>query len=192
MKISNSERKLNNKGFSLIELIVVVAVMVITVAAATVTVSMLDSSYVEDTERAIKDYIGIARTKSMSVAAKDWHIAIGKEGTEYYTYLYKTVEKKVLEGGVEVIKEETTLMEKKKLSKKVQPSFGIKTDSMVNIDASNVLKIHFDAATGKICKVTLGGVNQDITSGIGYIGLVRNDYDINLKLFYNTGKCERE
>ena len=89
MKISSSEKKLNNKGFSLMELIVVLAIMIVMVGAATVTVSMLDSSYVEDAERGIKDYIALARTKSMSVAAKDWYVSISKEDADYYVSLYK-------------------------------------------------------------------------------------------------------
>ena len=190
MKISSSERKLNNKGFSLIELIVVIAIMAILTGAAIVTVSMLDSSYVEDAEMGVKDYISMTRTKSMSVAAKDWYMSIGKEGQEYYAYLYKVVEEASPSGGTGTTK--TKLIEKRSLGNKVDITFGVKSDDMKAIDASMNLELHFDASTGKVYKVLYGGVEKSVTSGIGYIGIKKNDYDICLKVFYNTGKCERE
>lgn len=194
MKINNSERKLNNKGFSLMELIVVLAIMVVMAGAAAVTVSMLDSSYVEDAERGIKDCISMARTKSMSVAAKDWYVSVTKEGSDYYVNLFKVTEEVVQVGGVDVTEEKVTLIEKKKLGAKITIKYLDKSDSTPKtVDASMNLDMHFDAATGKINSVKIGGTTGDImTDGIGYINIVRNDYAINLKVFFNTGKCERE
>ena len=119
MKIDSSERKLNNEGFSLMELIVVMAIMIVLAATAAVTVSMLDSSYVEDAERGIKDYISLGRTKSMSVSASDWYVTVGKEGKDYYVYLYKDVKKIVSDGGVDKEITETVLVEKKKIGTKI-------------------------------------------------------------------------
>lgn len=192
MKISSSERKLNNKGFSLLELIVTISVMLVLVGIAVATVAVLDSSYVQDAERGIKDYVSMARTKSMSVAAKDWYMSVSKEDSDYYAYLYKVVEKKVEEGGVLVTKEEISLFEKKKLGAKLDIYFGNDTTSMTKVDDDNPLKIYFDPSTGKVKMVTVGSGSMDITSGIGYIKIVRNDYEAVLKVFYNTGKCERE
>lgn len=189
MKIINSERKLNNKGFSLVELIVVIAIMAIVTGVAMATVSMLDSSYVEDAERGIKDYISLGRTKSMSVAAKEWYIAVGKEDKDYYVYLYKVTE--------ENSQNLTSLIDKKKLGAKVSISYGNDKDNQFLIGQTK-LQMYFNPQTGKIAKVILdydGNGTNDIpenNTGIGYIGIVRNDYDIDLKVFFNTGKCERE
>ena len=196
MKIGSSERKLNNRGFSLMELIVTMAIMIVLVGAATVTVSMLDSSYVEDAERGIKDYIGLARTKSMSVSASDWYVTIGKEDSDYYVYLYKTVERVVANGGVNTTEFETSLVEKKKIGKKISISYKTDTtENFMDITDEKKLEFHFDPATGKIVKVRYNDVDiasTRLASGIGYIGISRNDYDIVLKVFYNTCKCERE
>lgn len=192
MKINNSERKLNNKGFTLMELIVVVAIMIVMAGAAAVTVSMLDSSYVEDAERGIKDYISMARTKSMSVSAKDWYVSITKEGNEYYANLYKVTVEIVASGGVDTEVTKVTLIEKQKLGAKITISFRSEDGTVTNLDASNNLELHFDSATGKVNLVKLGAATPGIGSGIGSIGIKRNDYAINLKVFYNTGKCERE
>ncbi len=190
MKINNSELKLNNKGFSLIELIVTIAIIAIMAGAAAVTVSMLDSSYVEDAERGLKDSIGMARTKSMSVSAKDWYVSIGKEGSSYYACLYKVEES---DSGVETI-----LIEKEELGAKIKMTYTKDKDYAVSfktISGNNKLELHMDPATGKVNKVVYGdgsGEPEDISEGIGYIGISRNDYKIILKVFYNTGKCERE
>ena len=192
MKISNSERKLNNKGFSLMELIVVIAIMIVMVGAATVSVAMLDSSYVEDAERGIKDYIALARTKSMSVSAKDWYMSIGKQGADYYAYLYKVVEVPVSDNPDDGVVEQIILVEKKTLGRKLTISFGTTEANIIDITSTNELQLHFDSATGKIKEVKVGPTNYETTSGIGNIYINRNDYDIKLKVFYNTGKCERE
>ena len=192
MKISNSDRKLNNKGFSLMELIVVVAIMIVMAGAAAVTVSMLDSSYVEDAERGIKDYIALGRTKSMSVSAKDWYMAVEKDGAEYYACLYKVVEEPVSDNPDDGVVENVYVVEKKKLGSKLDNSFGTTEFDKISITSTNQLQLHFDSATGKIKEVTVGPTNFATTSGIGNIFITRNDYDIKLKVFYNTGKCERE
>lgn len=193
MKIDSSERKLNNEGFSLMELIVVMAIMIVLAATAAVTVSMLDSSYVEDAERGIKDYLAMARTKSMSVAATDWYMSIGKEGSDYYAYIYKVDTKEINTGGVISYEYPESLLEKKKLGAKISITYVNGSGSAVDITSSNKLKIYFDSATGKVKKIMYGSSEQTMSStGIGYIGIARNDYDINLKVFYNTGKCERE
>lgn len=198
MKISSSEKKLNNKGFSLMELIVVLAIMIVMVGAATVTVSMLDSSYVEDAERGIKDYIALARTKSMSVAAKDWYVSISKEDADYYVSLYKIVEKEVEDAGVVTSITEEYLVEKKKLGAKISISYGSKVDeddeaiTWSDISNGDKVNLHFDPATGKVNSVFHNVASVSVSSGIGYINITRNDYKINLKVFYNTGKCERE
>ena len=192
MKIRNSERKLNNKGFSLMELIVVVAIMIVMVGAAAVTVSMLDSSYVEDAERGIKDYIALGRTKSMSVSAKDWYMSVAKDGSDYYACLYKVVEEPISDDPDAGVEDKVYIVEKKKLGNKLTIEFGTTDDNKIDITSTNELQLHFDAATGKIKEVKVGPTTFSTTSGIGNIYITRNDYDIKLKVFFNTGKCERE
>lgn len=195
MKTRHSERKLNNKGFSLMELIVTVAIMIILVGAATATVVMLDSSYVEDAERGIKDYISLARTKSMSVSAKDWYMVITTEDNNYYACVYKVVEKKVEGAGDGSTESVAELIEKQKLGTKITITYRDEnTNKSKVVDNNATLELHFDPSTGKINQVIYDDFNQtdDVTSGIGYIGIQRNDYKIDLKVFYNTGKCERE
>lgn len=190
-----SQKKINNKGFTLIELIVVLAIMVVMVGAATVTVTMLNSSYAEDAERGIKDYISLGRTKSMSIAAKEWYVSITKIDDNYYACLYKVTQEVDADGNTNT---NTSLIEKNELGNKISIYFAVGKDDSGNIvdkkliDDTNELRFYFDPSTGKINNVKYGMNNQSVTSGIGYVCIARNDYVINLKVFYNTCKCERE
>lgn len=184
--MKRSRAHLNNKGFSLIELIVVLAIMVVLVAMVFASSSILDGSYVKDAERAVTDYVAMARSKSMSVAAKSWYITVTQEDGEYVIKLYKETE----EGEGEDQEKVTQLMESEKLGSKVTMSYG--KDTKTTITSANELKMYFDASTGKVKEVKLGNNKQNINDGIGYIGIVSGTYDITLKVFYNTGKCERE
>lgn len=183
MKIKHSEKKLNNRGFSLLELIVVIAVMIVLVGAVIVSSSILDGSYVKEAESSIKDYLAIARTKSMSVAAKEWFMTITKDGDGYAVRVCKTTE----DGGTEV----TTVVEEKEFNKRVKVTFGDKV-TMNAVDAGSDLRIYFKPSTGGVDKVYLGATEISKSGGIGYLSLGRGTYEITMKLFYNTGKCERE
>lgn len=182
MKIRRTGTQLNNKGFSLVELIVVIAIMVVLVAAVVASSSMMDSSYVKDAERGIKDYISTARSKSMSVVAKEWCVKITKEDDSYVVQLIKTVEE---DGELK-----TKIVDSYDLGKKIIITFG---DQMkVGVDETTPLSLYFNSSTGKISKVLYGDQQCNISSGLGYIGIKCGSYDIVLKVFYNTGKCERE
>ena len=173
----------------MLELIVTIAVMVVLVATVIASSSVLDGSYVKDAERGVEDYITIARSKSMSVAARDWYMTISKDGSAYVVRLNKVVE--IVNEEDDTVTYNTVLVDEQELGNKVTVTFG-KDAAMQTISAENELDISFDPATGKVDKVRLNGTDVDISAGIGYIGIKRGTYDITLKVYYNTGKCERE
>ena len=180
---------IGNKGFSLMELIVVIAIMMVLVAAVFASSSVINSSYVKETGRGIEDYFTTARSKSMSVVAIDWYMEITMEDGEYITKLCK-VEETTVSGSTIT---NTIDVNKEYYNGKVTVTFddGSGLGSKV-ISDSTPLCVYFDSSTGKVKKVTVGGVDADITSGIGLIEVVCGDYDLSIKLFYNTGKVEKE
>lgn len=188
MKTKRLSSHLNNEGFSLVELIVVIAIMVVLIAVAIVSASMVDSSYVKEMEQGVEDYYAMTRTKSMSVSAKEWYMELTTESGEYTIKMCKVVEEAV-EGGTSELK--TVEVDKDVYNDKIKVVFNDGVSER-ELSSSAPLRIYFDAASGKVKKVTIDGIEQDISSGIGRIGISRNDYDIVMKLFYNTGKIERE
>lgn len=187
MKTKMQSSHLNNKGFSLMELIVVMAIMVVLVAVGIASSSILNSSYAKEVEQGIEDYVSLARSKSMSVSAKEWFMVLTTENGEYMTKLCKTTEETV----GEATQTKTTDIEKNEYNSKVTVEFNDGVNSW-NIDEDSPLCMYFDSATGKVKKVTVAGVEVDITSGIGRVEIVSGSYEITMKIFYNTGKCERE
>lgn len=186
--IRNSDRKLNNKGFSLIELIISISILVIVTAIATASYALLDGSYVKDAERGLMDSIALARTRAMSVSAREWKLVITTDATgSYYAYIYKTEEITDDAGNTST---NTFIFEKEELGNKLQIAFGSGDGSVIS--STNQLTFIYDPTTGKVKSVTLGGTPQNITSGVGNITITRNDYKAKLKVYYNTGKCERE
>lgn len=184
---SHLNRGINNKGFSLMELIVVIAIMAVFVAVAIASSSILSTSNVKEVEQGIEDYVTMARTKSMSVSAKEWYMMVTVEDGDYVTKLCKTVEESV--GETTELK--TVEVDENDYNNSVTVTFKDGVSSWV-IDEATPLCIYFDSATGKASKVTVAGTNASIANGIGRIEISDGSYDIVMKIFYNTGKCERE
>lgn len=178
---------MNNRGFSLLELIVVIAVMAILVGVVVASSSMLDSSYVKEVERGIEDYVNMAKSKSMSVSAREWYVELTVYKGEYVTRLCRTEE---TEAGEET-KLRTVTVDEESYNNRATVTFDDGVSARA-ISASAPLCIYFDNATGRVSRITVGGVEADMSSGIGTIAIGSGSYDIVLRLFYNTGKCERE
>lgn len=180
-------KNMNNRGFSLLELIVVIAVMAILVGVVVASSSMLDSSYVKEVERGIEDYVNMGKSKSMSVSAREWYVELTVYEGEYVTRLLRTEER---EAG-EATELRTVTVDEESYNDRVTVTFddGV---SVRAINASYPLCIYFDNAAGRVSRITVGGAEADMSSGIGTLQLSSGSYDIVLKLFYNTGKCERE
>ena len=187
--ISQREKTLGNKGFSLIELIVTIAIMAIFVAVAIISSSVIDTSRVQEVERGIDDYANMARSKSMSVSAYKWYMEVTtNDDGEFMTKLCK-VEQETDADGKDVYK--YIDVDYETYNNKVTVTFndGI-TDTTITKDCP--LRVYFDSATGKVNEIDLNGTKMDLSNGIGRIKIVSGTYDATLKFYYNTGKIERE
>ena len=187
LKSKTSNLNIDNKGFSLVELIVVIAIMVVFTAVVIISSSVIDSSRVKEAERGIDDYVSLARSKSMSVSAKSWYMELTTEDGEYVTKLCMVEE--VDDGGV--IHDEIIDVDRDVYSSKISVSFKDKNTSY-DIQSGAPLRIYFSPSTGKVSKITVGAKDADISSGIGHITIDSQSYSATLKFFYNTGKIERE
>lgn len=182
----------DNKGFSLIELIVTMAIMVVFVAVAIISSSVIDTSRVQEVERGIDDFVGLARSKSMSVSAKHWYMELTTKDGVYVTKLYKVEEVEVSEG---VYEDKVIEVDREEYNDKVSVTFSFKDgvdEKTYTIDENSPLCIYFSSTTGKVSDIQVDGSSVNISSGIGHIKIAAQSDDATLKFFYNTGKIERE
>lgn len=98
------EKKLhNNLGFSLLELMITVAIMAVMLGAGLTTYSAVSRNNVKKASKYIDDNLSIAREKAKTIAAYEWNMTINASGNSVYVEVIKimkldddTVEKTVV------------------------------------------------------------------------------------------------
>lgn len=189
MMMENKSKKLNNKGISIVEVLVVVAIMSIVAGAVSVGFSIISHSYTRKALSGISDALGTCRTKAMSVVADEWNMTIeaGSEG-EYVVKINKivgtetTVISEATYGGIASI-----------------DFFNITNDvekKAVIGSGDEKLTIVFSKEQGSISQVLIGNNPIDIELGeaLGDLGRIDitgdDDYKRRIELYYTTGKYE--
>lgn len=133
----------NNKGFSLIEIVIVIALMAIVTGASMSIYSWIRTQRMEKLTGNISDCLNELRTNEMS---KDgvYYLEISKSGDDYVAKIYKSTD--ALTPG--------TLYKEKNLGS--HGKIKVKTLSQnYTISADNVLKIRYDKSSGALASMTL-------------------------------------
>jgi len=174
MKMKNREKNLGNRGLTLVELLIVIAIMVILTGGVLSGFGILHNGRVKEAAYGINDYILELRMKSMSVAADGFNLSI-KKGTDGYA-----LELNKKEGEDEV------LIKSLELSPQVVADFN-------DIEIENAV-ITMDKSTGAVKTITINDEEVDLTAGLesGKFKFVSGGRERSLTLYYNTGKTEIE
>lgn len=90
--------KLNNKGFSLLELLIVIAIMVVVSVSTMVGISVISKGNAKKVNKNLYSSLSYLKTTSMSKTG-DWHMEIKKENGQYLIETYKTTTSKDAEGN---------------------------------------------------------------------------------------------
>lgn len=133
-----------NKGFTLVELLVVVVIIGILTGVGVTSVSSVNATSAKKAAAQIDAYLSVVRTKCMSRAGSPYALIYSKNGTvvgEYY--------------------ENSTLVSEDVVSDKrvsVTYSYGTYTNTALPTTRETALKISFSRATGALkLPVTNGG-----------------------------------
>lgn len=153
--------KSNNKGFSLIEVIVIIAIMAVLTASSMSALTYLLRGDIKKATKTLYSSITSSRTSSMAKAG-DWTFVVEHDGTSYVL--------RTMCDGVEY--------ESEVLSYRV---------SSITIDGSPLTSIKFVKNTGAVSSINGG----DVLAGYSDIVITIGGNQQTLRLYYLTGKIEQ-
>lgn len=175
-----------NKGFTLMELLIVVAIMAIMTGLTIIAVSILATGDSKKASKNLLNELEALKVDTMSIDGEWWaEVYINSSGT--YT--------------VDVIKKnngESTVYETKTLGSRLSISYHDNGVGNITKDLSvegTKLKIFYEKGSGKISKVTIveNGAETAISTGLSSKGefIIKpkgKDTQSVLTLYYRTGK----
>lgn len=143
-------RKLNNKGMSVVELMIIIAIIAVLMSGMAVSFTILNSSNIKQATRTCKSYMEKTRTSTMSVMADEWYFELKNSGGDYVAAVYKVVTDS--EGNTT-----TSTIEEENIGSKVSISL-LSGDDTIALSADDVLKVKFDTSSGSVSSVSVNGV----------------------------------
>lgn len=171
-----------NKGFSLIELIIVIAILAVVTGVSFVGLGYLYNSNVKSTIKKINTSLLQTQsyTTAKSVGGRDIYFKLYQDSGDYYTAMCREDS-----SGNEIKLQEPEKVGKKNLTVKYVASDGINVNE-VDINSSNSLKLYFDRSTGGLLPMANGGSTYCSKIEISVNGLSKCSVTIS-KI---TGKTE--
>lgn len=179
-----NKRQLNNRGASVVELLIIMAIIAVLLSGSIIAFSILDNSNIKQASRTTKTYIEKTRSSAMSVVADEWYFTLTKSGDNYKANVYKTYTN--AENATV-----TDMMEEKLLGTRISAAFVAGADELA-IGDGNVVKITFEPSSGKVKKVTFDGTEYSPTENMISIRFTAGNDVNNVNLYFVSGKVEIE
>ncbi|MCR5603032.1 MAG: prepilin-type N-terminal cleavage/methylation domain-containing protein [Lachnospiraceae bacterium] len=160
--------KKDNRGFSLVELIISIAIIVIVLGMLGASLNYIGNSQARSLANAIKTAVGQARIQTMGKYDTYLYIYKSSGDNRYYKETWKRSRSNV-GGSDELIRENRELLGKERPMVK----YYVEGDTSEHeIDGTNGLLIKFDRTNGKEIEEDMGSGHTDedgnnITTGIG-------------------------
>jgi prepilin-type N-terminal cleavage/methylation domain-containing protein len=178
-----------NAGFSLLELLIAVAIMAVLIGASLTTYLVVSKSNVKKASGAINDTLTLARERSKTIAAEEWNATIEASGDKVVVKLVKIVkdDEKILTESVLDEQELPSNVDVKIVDRNGVTRFiGNKSGEYKKVS------IVFETMTGAVKSVYYNGDRSDkmdISKGkmqiISYYGDKKSS---SISLFFVTGK----
>lgn len=173
--------KNKNAGFSLIELIVVIAVMVIVAGIGLSWVGRLSGYRARECASKVSSTLNGAKVKSLSKQQNTgdayWELKKGSDGRYYVSVYYPEYS-----GGGYTLVEETSKVGK--TSSLIVTYTDVDGDHVV--DSSNSLKLCYDRSTGALYEGSSGSVDK--TKNISAINVSNGAKSYKIEIVAKTGK----
>lgn len=181
----------NNSGFTLIELVVTVAILIIVVGMGIVGFNLIYSGNSKKAVKTIYSQISELRTNTLSIAGS-WRAELYLDDGEYKFDIIKTEYSKDPSSGATVTNQ--ILMSTTNFGKRLTIEYKDSVNGAVVIDGSKRLIVSFKQGSGKVDSIQLkdGSLSSLIGSGSasGDINVKtrNNSRQSKLTLWYETGK----
>lgn len=182
-------RKLNNKGFTLVELIVVMAIMVVLVGGALIGIGIISSGNAKKATKTLEASLNNLRINTMSMQG-DWKLKVYMDGSQYKADIIKTITN-------EDKTTSSTVVSSEKLGSRISIKFIDGAETVVDKDES--IYVTFKEGSGKVGDVTAGNDSgsTSIKGSESLLGLFKLQSDsgttqYGLKLWYETGRITAE
>lgn len=201
MEDNRKNRKLNNKGLSMIEIIVVVALMAILVGGISLGFAVITNSYAKEAVSYVTDALGMTRTKATSITATEWNMTITKEDADsgYVINVNKVTLTTDAEGNsvrnTEVI-ESFTADSELTISYKNGEATSDGAVTLIGPEGTDTtLMVKFNGGQGSIEGVYLGSEGVTLLGGtsqsdIGSIIIESGSFSRTIEIYHATGKYD--
>jgi prepilin-type N-terminal cleavage/methylation domain-containing protein len=170
--------KLNNRGFSLVELIVVIAVIVVLGAATVSLTGLLNGRQAKQAREQLFSKLDAVRTTTMG--KRNTTATIDLNGTDYVLTVVSTV------SGTDPQTTEYKIAD----SKKVKLYYSKESGGGGRTEITSPVTLEFDRASGAL---KADGTEADGSpSYIRYIYAVQGSKEYGIKIYPETGKIQKE
>ena len=173
--------KNKNAGFSLIELIVVIAVMVVVVGIGATWIGNISGYRARECAGKVASSLNGAKIKSLSKQQNTgdayWELKMGSDGKYYVSTYYPEYSG----GGYSLIEETSKVGKTSNLRVSYTDAAGDH-----NVDASNSLKLCYDRSTGALYEGSAGTVDK--TKNISEIRVSNGTRNYKIEIIAKTGK----
>lgn len=180
-----------NRGFSLLELLVVIIIIGVLVSASLISVGLIQRTNVKKAAQTVDNSLTMARTKAMSLAAYEWNVTLTKDQVSIVkvtknsdadtgmNYSYTTVSTYEIPSNVTC-----------SIKDKDGNSYYI-SDKSADFDS---VSIAFEALSGEVSKVyftSKGVVTESLNPASGIycdLSFQYKDKESYIRVYYETGK----
>lgn len=177
MKKTHS-KLLNSYGFSLVELIVVIAIMAVMVGGAILSVNILASGDAKKASKTVDSMLSETRTSTLSKQG-DWNLRISN-----------------IDGSMTVeIMNGANVQSTKRLGSRIQLSYEDGSGKAIVLTKGDAFTIKYALASGRFERIE-NGTGSLMQEGSAYGQLImkgsNSDTEYVLKLWYETGRITSE